>query len=79
MSQTKIYQIPSPVHKVNFDSIFKKLILEKFIAFGWFDVKNNICVPESFNTNISHKLFDSKITFVNSIPSARTQFQKVIL
>ena len=24
------------------------------------------CIPESFNTNISHQLFDYKITFVNS-------------
>ena len=27
-----------------------------------------ICIPESFNTNISHKLFDYTITFVNSQP-----------
>ena len=26
---------------------------------------NNLCVPESINTNISHQLFDNKITFVN--------------
>ena len=25
-----------------------------------------ICMPESFNTNISHQFFDYKITFVNS-------------
>ena len=25
-----------------------------------------VCIPERFNTNISHKLFDYKITFVNS-------------
>ena len=25
----------------------------------------NLCIPESFNTNISQKLFDYKITFVN--------------
>ena len=24
-----------------------------------------LCVPESFNMNISHQLFDYKITFVN--------------
>ena len=27
---------------------------------------NNICIPESFNTNISHQPFYNKITFVNS-------------
>ena len=25
-----------------------------------------VCIPESFNTNISHQLFDYTITFVNS-------------
>ena len=29
-------------------------------------IKNSICIPESFNTNISHQVFDYKITFVNS-------------
>ena len=28
--------------------------------------KNIFCTPESFNTNISHQLFDYTITFVNS-------------
>jgi hypothetical protein len=31
--------------------------------------KNNqklFCIPESFNTNISHQLFDYTITFVNT-------------
>ena len=32
------------------------------------------CLPESFNTNISHQLFDYTITFCT-----RTQIQKVIL
>ena len=27
---------------------------------------NIICIPESFNTNISHQIFANKITFVNS-------------
>ena len=35
----------------------------------------NICIPESFNTNISHQLFDYTITFVNS---QHQQIQKVI-
>ena len=26
---------------------------------------NNLCIPESFNTNILHQLFVNKITFVN--------------
>ena len=26
----------------------------------------SICIPESFNTNISYQLFDYKITFINS-------------
>ena len=25
-----------------------------------------VCIPESFNTNISHQLFDPILTFVNS-------------
>ena len=25
-----------------------------------------LCIPESFNTNISHQLFDYKLTFENS-------------
>ena len=29
-------------------------------------IKNLICIPENFNTNISLQLFDYKITFVNS-------------
>ena len=27
---------------------------------------NNFCIQESFNTNISHQLFDYTITFLNS-------------
>ena len=35
-----------------------------------FDIKkkyyfNIICIPGSFNTSISHQLFDCKITFMN--------------
>ena len=29
------------------------------------DFRQIFCIPESFNTNISHPLFDYKITFVN--------------
>ena len=29
-------------------------------------LQNNLCIQESFNTNISHKLFSYKITFLNS-------------
>ena len=29
---------------------------------------NKIFIPESFNTNISHQIFDNKVTFVNSQP-----------
>ena len=29
-------------------------------------MNNNVCIPESFNTNISHQLFDYTITLVNS-------------
>ena len=36
------------------------------------------CLPESFNTNISHQLFDYKITFVNSQHES-SQIPKVIL
>ena len=31
-----------------------------------FLICNSICVPENFNMNILHQLFDNKITFVNS-------------
>ena len=31
-----------------------------------FLASNYICIPESFNTNISHQHFDYKITFLNS-------------
>ena len=27
---------------------------------------DNICIPESFNTNISHQPFEYNVTFVNS-------------
>ena len=39
--------------------------------------KKYICIPESFNANILHKLLDNKITFVNS--QLENQIQKVIL
>ena len=29
-------------------------------------IHNKLCIPESFNTNILHKLFEYTITFVNS-------------
>ena len=35
-----------------------------------------ICIPESFNTNISYQLFDYTITFV--IPNTRTQIQSFL-
>ena len=38
---------------------------------------NFLCIPESFNTNILHQLFDYKITFV--IHSRRTQIPKLVL
>ena len=28
--------------------------------------ENNLCIPASFNTNISHQLLDNKKTFMNS-------------
>ena len=30
------------------------------------NIIHSFCIPESFNTKISHQLFDFKITFVNS-------------
>ena len=39
---------------------------------------NHICIPESFNSNISKQLFDYTITFVNS-QHYRTQIHNVIL
>ena len=29
-------------------------------------INKSLCIPESFNTNISHQLFNYKITFMNS-------------
>ena len=31
-------------------------------------IRNILCIPQSFNTNILHQLFYCKITFVNSQP-----------
>ena len=39
---------------------------------------NKICLPESFNTNISHQLLDYTISIGNSQHN-RTQIQNVIL
>ena len=39
---------------------------------------NNVCIPERFNTNISHKLFDY-MQYSLWIHKARTQIKKVIL
>ena len=33
------------------------------IVYGW--EGNIFCIPESFNTNISHQIFDYTITFLN--------------
>ena len=39
----------------------------KLSYLSYFHVKDDVCcIPESFNKNISHQLFDDKITFVNS-------------
>ena len=38
--------------------------------------QNKFCIPESINTNISHHVFDYKMTFVNSLHDY--QIQKVI-
>ena len=34
--------------------------------FDHFLMFNQLCIPESFNTNISHQLLNHKITLVNS-------------
>ena len=44
---------------INKGTNFSFILLEK-------NTPNKICIPESFNTNIEHQLFDYKITFVNS-------------
>ena len=36
------------------------------LGINWKQIKNHILIAESFNTNISHQIFDYKITFVNS-------------
>ena len=37
-----------------------------YISGHSFSIQNNLCIPESFNTNITQQLFDCIITFVNS-------------
>ena len=45
------------------EQIIKKLIV---ISNNSFQKNYKFCIPEILNTNISHQLFDCKITFVNS-------------
>ena len=51
------------------------------MVFHYYTILKNMLkyfyIPESFSTNISHQLFDYKITFVNS--QHETQIPKVIL
>ena len=47
------------------------------VDFGIPLIFNTFCIPENYNTNISHQLFDYTLTFLNS--KHRTQIQKVIL
>ena len=49
---------PKPM-KLKFEKVFFHLVKQIF-------EKNTLCKPESFNTNISHQLFEHKITFVSS-------------
>ena len=41
-------------------------IIEVAVGFKRKPDLNNLCIPENFNTNISHQLFDYSINFVNS-------------
>ena len=47
--------------------IFRNVILNFLFYFFWLDTfyHNFFCIPESFNTNISHQSFDYKITLLN--------------
>ena len=54
------------LHKIKGVQFIKQLI-EVFKTLLLLDIEKafkNLCLPEIFNTNISHKLFDYKITFV---------------
>ena len=44
----------------------QSILLEAPIGNKAWKTYKNICIPESFNTNILHQLFDYTITFVNS-------------
>ena len=50
----------------------EKKICMYFSKVYYNEIYNDICIPESFDTNISHKLFDYIITFVNSQQSNTT-------
>ena len=41
------------------------LIIQCLLLIYKYDMYVCFCIPESFNTNISHQLFDYTITFVN--------------
>ena len=47
---------------INFEVYEKITISKKYISA--LKMCNKFCIPESFNVNISHKLFDYIITFV---------------
>ena len=48
------------------NKIIKDLSFVYLYTYIQFIFENNKCLPESFNMNISHQLFDLAITFVNS-------------
>ena len=50
--------------EIEFNNIF--YILEISACFFWEIIEKLFCIPESFNTNISHQVFYYTITFVNS-------------
>ena len=49
----------------------EKFLLSAYLA----HFINDFCMPESFNTNISHQLFDYKITFVMQFTTREHKFK----
>ena len=59
--------LPKVNPRISRDLIIKILKFLYYSTYNSLLQDNNIfCIPESINANISHQLFDYKITFVNS-------------
>ena len=63
-----------------FPDLFKNTRNISFpIKFGAILSYNSFCIPESFDANISHQLFDYKITFIIREHKFKNRFETFIL